>query len=106
MNWWRFKECQKEKLKGWTNSNGLEEKLIKLAEVEPFKSKGYETYNKGGEKPSSIDATAALSYYPYNGSSVYQCGTCQCIILIYLETAGHGARYQARWIPSYIRLES
>jgi hypothetical protein len=97
--------CHKENLRGWTNSNELETKLPKLAEIESLQSNGYETYKKGGENPFSFEATAALSYYPYNGSSVYPCGYCKGIILVYLEIGGHWARYQARWIPSSIRLE-
>ncbi|MCA6062967.1 hypothetical protein [Thalassolituus marinus] len=98
-------ECHKENLRGWTNSNELETKLPKIAEIESLNSNGFEIYKKGVENPFSFEATAALSYYPYNGSSVYQCSSCKGIILICLETGGHSARHQARWIPSSIRLE-
>lgn len=98
-------ECHKENLRGWTNSNRLEAKLPKLGKIESLQNKGYETYKKGGENRFAPEATAALSYYPYNGSSVYQCISCKGVILIYLETGGHAARYQARWIPSSISLK-
>ncbi len=98
-------ECHKENLRGWTNSNRLETKLPKLGKIESLKNKGYEAYKKGEENRFSSEATAALSYYPYNGSSVYQCISCKGVILIYLETGGHGARYQARWIRSSISLK-
>jgi len=99
-------ECQKENFRGWTNSNSLERKLNKVSKIKPLENKGYEVYSKGDENEFSFEATAALSYYPYNGCSVYQCNTCSGVIFIYLETAGHGARYQARWIPKSVRLEA
>lgn len=93
-------ECHKETLKGWTNSNSLERKLSKISVIEPQQNFGYETYAAGEENPFSSEATVALSYYPYNGSTAYQCGSCNGVILIYLETGGHAARYQARWVRS------
>ncbi|TCI01325.1 hypothetical protein EZV61_18205 [Corallincola luteus] len=96
--------CKKESKKHWTNSDGLENDLTKVGDVEPEDSRGYDEYKERGSNPFSETAPLSLSYYPYNCSSVYKCGSCHAVILIYLETGGHGARYQARWAQSGLEI--
>ncbi|WP_157771112.1 hypothetical protein [Shewanella algae] len=91
-------ECGKESKLHLTNSDGLENKLHFMGKIEPMTFLGYQTYSKNGSNPFSDMAPVSLSHYPYNGSDVYRCDSCMAIFFIYLETGGHAARYQARWI--------
>lgn len=98
--------CNKESKRRLTNSEGLEKSLRKLGDIQVSENKGYELYTVNGSNPFSESAPVSLSHYPYNDSSVYQCHDCLAIFIIYLETGGHAARYQARWVRDEIQFMS
>ena len=90
--------CCKESKRGLTNSDGLENSLQNLGKIESLNNYGYDAYQENEENPFSESATVSLSHYPYNDGTVFQCKACSATFIIYLETGGHAARYQARWI--------
>jgi len=97
--------CLKEAKRSWTNSNGLENSLCALGKADGETSYGWDSYVELGEKPHPDLATVSLSHYPYNDSVVYRCDDCDGTLIIYLETGGYGARYQARWIRSNLQFK-
>ena len=95
--------CTKENKLRWSKTDGIETILTKVGKLEGYNNKGYEPFTDNNSNPFSENAPICASYYPYNGSEIYQCPYCDAVFAIYLETAGHGARYQARWIRSCLQ---
>jgi len=56
----------------------------------------FEEYHPHGTRYGSADAPIAVSWFPFNRSDVYVCGTCRSVFLRYTEYGGYYVNHRVR----------
>ncbi|NDZ17940.1 hypothetical protein C7T35_08775 [Variovorax sp. WS11] len=58
----------------------------------------FEEFHPGGTRYGSADAPIAVSWFPFNRSDVYACGTCRSVFLRYTEYGGYYVDHRVRMV--------
>ena len=65
----------------------------------------FEEYHPDGTRYGSADAPIAVSWFPFNRSDVYVCGTCRSVFLRYTEYGGYYVDHRVRWVDPALVVE-